>query len=36
MVDVDELSKNDRFTKILGYINTESDKQMKGAGGHER
>ena len=36
MVDVDELSKNDRFTKILGYINTESDKQKKGAGGHER
>jgi len=36
MVDVEEMGKNDRFTKCLGYINTEADKQKKGAGGHER
>jgi hypothetical protein len=36
MVDVEEMGKNERFTKCLGYINTEADKQKKGAGGHER
>lgn len=36
MMDVEEMGKNERFTKCLGYINTEADKQKKGAGGHER
>lgn len=36
MVDVEEMGKNERFTKCLGYINTEAGKQKKGAGGHER
>ena len=36
MMDVEEMARNERFTKCLGYINTAADKQRKGAGGHER
>ena len=37
LIDVDSLEKNKgQFKKILGYINTKSDKQKKGSGGHEK
>lgn len=36
MVSVDDMAKSDRVLKIMGYINTEEDKQHKGASGHER
>lgn len=33
LMDVSSFSKNDEFSKILGYINTAVDKQKKGAMG---
>lgn len=36
LLDVDELGANPRFQKILGFINTQEDEQLKGAEGHER
>ncbi len=33
LIDIDTLKDNKEFHKILGYINTSSSKQMKGAGG---
>ena len=36
IADVDEMSKDKRFLKILGYINTDPTKQMKGVGGGEK
>lgn len=32
-IDVDSLSKSSEFHKLLGYINTAKDKQMKGVSG---
>lgn len=34
IVDVDAFAGNDEFEKILGYINTATDKQKKGATGN--
>ena len=36
LVDAEEMAKDKRFLKILGYINTNPDKQMKGEGGGEK
>lgn len=36
LLGVDEMAASQRLLKILGYINTQSDRQKKGAGGHER
>lgn len=36
LVSVDQMAQSDRVLKILGYINTQEDKQMKGSGGHEK
>ena len=33
LADVDDMSKNERLLKILGYINTDPDKQKKGSAG---
>jgi len=33
---VDSFKGNDEFKDILGYINTDADKQKKGVGGHEK
>lgn len=35
-IDIDSIKNNDEFKDILGYINTASDKQKKGASGHEK
>ncbi|MCQ2565072.1 MAG: phage head morphogenesis protein, partial [Clostridia bacterium] len=34
LIDAETLGKNSEFKKILGYINTNKEKQIKGAGGH--
>ena len=36
LVSVDQMSQDDRVLKILGYINTPEDRQLKGSRGHER
>ena len=36
LADADEMAKDERFHKILGYINTKSDAQQKGKAGRER
>lgn len=36
MLDIEDMAKQDRFFKILGYMNTDTGKQRKGAEGHER
>ena len=36
VVDAEEMAKDERFLKVLGYINTNPDKQMKGEGGGEK
>lgn len=33
LIDVDSLKNNEEFKKILGFINTNSGKQLKGSGG---
>lgn len=33
LIDVDSLKDNSEFRHILGYINTNKNKQLKGAGG---
>lgn len=33
LIDIDSLKKSDDFTAILGYLNTNADKQQKGKGG---
>lgn len=33
LIDVESLGKNDEFKRVLGYINTDISKQMKGVGG---
>ena len=34
ITDIEQLKGNKEFKDILGYINTASDKQKKGANGH--
>ena len=36
MIDVDSFKDNEEFKEILGYINTASDKQKKGASGYAK
>lgn len=36
LIDIDEFSNKDEFKEILGYINTTSSKQMKGASGNAK
>ena len=36
MIDVDSFKDNEEFKEILGYINTASDKQRKGASGYAK
>lgn len=36
LFDVASLGKSDAFAEFLGYLNTDPDKQRKGASGHER
>lgn len=36
MIDVDSFKDNEEFRDILGYINTASDKQKKGASGYAK
>ena len=36
LVEVDSLGKNEEFRELLGYINTATDKQKKGASGFEK
>lgn len=36
LIDVDEMAKSKRLMKLMGYINTEPDKQAKGAHGYEK
>lgn len=36
LVSVDQMSKDDRILKIMGYINTPESQQLKGSSGHER
>lgn len=37
LVEIDSLKENkNQFKKILGYLNTKSDNQNKGSGGHEK
>ena len=36
MIDIDAFKGNNEFADILGYINTDTDKQRKGERGHER
>ena len=36
MIDIDAFKGNNEFADILGYINTDTDKQKKGERGHER
>lgn len=36
LINVDTLGKNKEFQKTLGYINTATDKQKKGAGGYAK
>lgn len=33
LIDIDSLKNNEEFEKILGYINTNGGKQLKGSGG---
>lgn len=35
-VDIDDFKESDDFQTILGYLNTASDKQMKGKGGYAK
>lgn len=36
LIDCDSLGSSDDFRRILGYINTDPSRQMKGSTGHER
>lgn len=36
LIDIDSFKKNKGFSEVLSYINTDEDKQRKGASGHER
>ena len=36
LIDVDSLKNNDAFHRLLRFINTAVDKQMKGIGGGEK
>ena len=36
LIDSDTLKASKEFRQILGFINTAEDKQVKGAGGHEK
>lgn len=37
LFEIDSLKENkNQFKKILGYLNTKSDEQKKGSGGHEK
>jgi hypothetical protein len=36
LIDIDSLKDNHDFQVLMGYINTETGKQMKGGGGHVR
>lgn len=33
LIDIESLGQNDEFKRILGYINTDINKQLKGVGG---
>jgi len=36
LIDIESLRNNPEFQDLLGYINTDANKQQKGAGGHVR
>lgn len=36
LMEVDSFKDNKEFEKVLGYINTQKSKQIKGAGGHAK
>lgn len=36
LIDVESMKEAKGFRQILGYLNTETEKQMKGKSGHER
>lgn len=36
LIDIESLRNNPEFQDLLGYINTDANKQQKGAGGHAR
>lgn len=36
LIDVDSLKDNKEFKEILGYINTNVEKQVKGEGGYAK
>ena len=36
LIEVKSLGNNSEFKDLLGYINTDASKQMKGAAGHEK
>jgi hypothetical protein len=36
LIDIDSLKDNHDFQVLMGYINTETGKQLKGGGGHVR
>ena len=36
LIDIDSLKDNEEFKEILGYINTATDKQVKGEGGYAK
>jgi len=35
-VDVDSMQKTEEFKTLMGYINTDANKQKKGAGGYAK
>ena len=36
MVDIEQFKGSKEFKQLLGYINTASDMQKKGVGGHAK
>ena len=36
LIDIDNMKDNPEMENLLGFINTQSDKQMKGVGGHAK
>jgi len=36
LIDIDNMKDNPEIEKLLGYINTKADKQVKGAGGYAK